>query len=114
MAVAVHWFDESGDAYDASQYRDDIKDGDVLVVENDYEKSVAILFHAWPVAIWPQGYVTDKDNPFRFHAPREGMSLERIVEYHMEDGDPPDKYDASLQVAMDEVERITRKLGSPS
>lgn len=45
----VHLFESSGDAYDASQTRDDISDGDVLVVES--ERVVGFLVKAWPVAV---------------------------------------------------------------
>ena len=41
--VQVHRFETSGDAYDASQTRDDIRDGDVLVV--------GIMVAAWPTAV---------------------------------------------------------------
>ena len=44
--MRVHYFDTSGEAYDASQTHDDISDGDVLVVES--EQAVAILMKAWP------------------------------------------------------------------
>jgi hypothetical protein len=45
----VHVFDDSGDAYDASQCDDKIKDGDVLVVPS--ERVVGVLIEAWPVAV---------------------------------------------------------------
>ena len=47
--VQVHRFETSGDAYDASQTRDDIRDGDVLVVES--EGVVGIMVAAWPTAV---------------------------------------------------------------
>ncbi|MET7522581.1 hypothetical protein [Streptomyces sp900116325] len=46
---AVHRFDDTIEAYDATQCRDDIRDGDVLVVES--EKVVGFLVEAWPIAI---------------------------------------------------------------
>ncbi|MET7495087.1 hypothetical protein [Streptomyces sp900116325] len=46
---AVHRFDDTIEAYDATQCRDDIRDGDVLVVES--EKVVGLLVEAWPIAI---------------------------------------------------------------
>ncbi|MGW1157795.1 hypothetical protein ACWD48_06115 [Streptomyces sp. NPDC002519] len=47
---AVHRFDGStADAYDATQCRDDIRNGDVLVVEA--EGVVGFLDEAWPIAI---------------------------------------------------------------
>ncbi|REE61464.1 hypothetical protein BX257_4043 [Streptomyces sp. 3212.3] len=45
---AVHRFDDTREAYDASQCRDDIHDGDVLVVAS--EGVVGLLDQAWPVA----------------------------------------------------------------
>ncbi|MFF0291042.1 hypothetical protein [Streptomyces sp. NPDC005262] len=45
----VHRFDDTSEAYDATQCRDDIRDGDVLVVES--EKVVGFLVEAWPIAI---------------------------------------------------------------
>lgn len=47
--VGVHVFDSTGAAYDASQTRDDIRDGDVLVVES--EGVVGIMVAAWPTAV---------------------------------------------------------------
>ncbi|MGW4048854.1 hypothetical protein [Streptomyces sp. NPDC004721] len=46
---AVHRFDSTWEAYNASQCRDDIRDGDVLVVEP--EGVVGFLDAAWPAAI---------------------------------------------------------------
>ncbi|MEU4095517.1 hypothetical protein [Streptomyces sp. NPDC026673] len=47
---AVHYLDgDTRDAYDATQCRDGIRDGDVLVVES--AKVVGFLDAAWPVAI---------------------------------------------------------------
>ncbi|MBK6018525.1 hypothetical protein [Streptomyces sp. MBT53] len=48
-AVMVHRFDDTEEAYDATQCRDDIRDGDVLVVER--EGVVGFLRCAWPAAI---------------------------------------------------------------
>jgi hypothetical protein len=48
----VHAFDSTCAAYEASQVRDDIRDGDVLVVES--ERVVGILVEAWPVAVTRQ------------------------------------------------------------
>ncbi|MGW3827819.1 hypothetical protein ACWEAF_37530 [Streptomyces sp. NPDC005071] len=48
-APPVHRFDDTSEAYDATQCRDDIRDGDVLVVES--EKVVGFLVEAWPIAI---------------------------------------------------------------
>ncbi|WP_406515581.1 hypothetical protein OH809_24955 [Streptomyces sp. NBC_00873] len=46
---AVHRFGDTWEAYDATQCRDDIADGDVLVIES--EQVVGFLVEAWPVAI---------------------------------------------------------------
>ncbi|MGW1989623.1 hypothetical protein [Embleya sp. NPDC001921] len=46
---AVHRFADTTDAYDATQCRDDIEDGDVLVIES--EGVVAFLYRAWPAAL---------------------------------------------------------------
>lgn len=46
---STHTFDSSAEAYDATQCRDDIRDGDVLLVPS--EGIVAILRGAWPVAL---------------------------------------------------------------
>lgn len=45
----VHRLDGTREAYDASQYRDEIKDGDVLWVPS--EGIAAVLCEAWPVAV---------------------------------------------------------------
>ena len=46
---AVHTFDSTREAYGASQCRDDISDGDVLVVPSEHV--VGILVSAWPCAV---------------------------------------------------------------
>jgi hypothetical protein len=48
-SVMVHRFDSTEEAYNATQCRDDIRDGDVLVVER--EGVVGFLRCAWPAAI---------------------------------------------------------------
>ncbi|MFF3096775.1 hypothetical protein [Streptomyces cyaneofuscatus] len=48
-APAVHRFTSTSEAYDETQTRDDIRDGDVLVIES--EKVVGFLRSAWPGAI---------------------------------------------------------------
>jgi len=45
----VHRFRSTGEAYDSTQCRDDIRDGDVLVIEE--ERVVGFLVSAWPVAV---------------------------------------------------------------
>jgi hypothetical protein len=44
----VHNFSSSGSAYDACQCDEDIKDGDVLVIESE---EVAGVAGTWPVAV---------------------------------------------------------------
>ncbi|MER7692996.1 hypothetical protein [Streptomyces sp. NPDC097610] len=51
-AVMVHRFDSTEEAYNATQCRDDIRDGDILVVER--EGVVGFLRCAWPAAITAQ------------------------------------------------------------
>jgi hypothetical protein len=55
----VHTFDSTGEAYDHSQYDENIKDGDVLSVPN--EGVHGYLHHAWPVAVVHNG------DPGAFH-----------------------------------------------
>jgi hypothetical protein len=56
-APRVHYFESTGDAYDASQCCDEIKHGDVLAVPSrtlngaEQPVAVAVLVEAWPVAI---------------------------------------------------------------
>jgi len=59
--VGVHQFNSTGEAYDASQTSDHIKDGDVLVIGR--EQIVGVLFEAWPCA------VTDNHGAFHQLAP---------------------------------------------
>jgi hypothetical protein len=47
--VQTHVFLDEGQAYDASQCEDYIKDGDILVAER--ERTVAILIKAWPTLV---------------------------------------------------------------
>lgn len=108
--VGVHYFTNSGDAYDSSQCLDHIRDGDVLVVNDPYppfEKSVAILMHAWPIAV-NEGYVTDKDDSFRFDSPEPGKTLLDVIQGMRETfhEDAPDKYDESIRVAREELAKL--------
>jgi len=47
--VKVFYFDSTHEAYDASQWNDDIRDGDVLVATD--ENVVGVLIKAWPTAV---------------------------------------------------------------
>lgn len=49
MAYKVHFFNSTGEAYDASQCDENIHDGDVLIVRN--ERVAGVLDQAWPVAV---------------------------------------------------------------
>jgi hypothetical protein len=79
--MKVHEFATSGEAYDASQYRDDIKDGDVLHVPS--EGSAAVLLSAWPISVTP-GYVPDISGAFG--GPMPGYDIHDVIadgqEYH--------------------------------
>lgn len=46
--MATHYFETTGEAYDATQCRDDVASGDVLVVESEFVVGVA---DTWPVAV---------------------------------------------------------------
>lgn len=64
------FFDSTGDAYDACQCREDIKDGDVLVIESEQVIGVA---HCWPLAVTvTQGHL---------HRPKDGMSIHDLSDY---------------------------------
>lgn len=47
--VNIHTFDSTGEAYDKSQYLDEIKHGDILSVPS--EKAIAVLDEAWPIPL---------------------------------------------------------------
>ncbi|MFG3118685.1 hypothetical protein ACGF4C_30480 [Streptomyces sp. NPDC048197] len=85
---AVHHFGSTGEAYDATQCRDDIRDGDVLVIER--EKVVGFLRSAWPGAIT---------------AAHGELSTFTADPRKIDDG----KYAASVDLA----EQIARELGAP-
>jgi hypothetical protein len=102
--MKVHYFDESGYAYDMSQCSDDIADGDVLVV-NGKEKSVAVLMGAWPICC-VEGFVTDRET--HFDCPRPGNTFgdvysEYVADYPKEQH--PD-YSASWRVALAELAKL--------
>jgi hypothetical protein len=79
--MKVHEFATSGEAYDASQTDDGIKDGDVLHVPA--EGSAAVLLAAWPTAVAP-GYVPDVNGAFG--APLPGYQIEDVIEAGQERG----------------------------
>lgn len=85
-APAVHRFASTREAYDATQCRDDIRDGDVLVVES--ERVVGFLDAAWPVAITEaHGEFHGLKVPAREHRDgRYAASVERAEEIAAELG----------------------------
>ncbi|MGI5353464.1 hypothetical protein ACQEU8_36645 [Streptomyces sp. CA-250714] len=85
-AILTHRFETTGKAYDASQNRDDIRDGDVLVIES--EQVVAILYRAWPAAV-----TTERG------------------ELHSVDGDPRTLDDGKYTASVEAAERIAREHG---
>lgn len=52
MTAKIHEFRSTGQAYDALQCDDTIRNGDVLVVRS--ERVIGIALEAWPVAITPE------------------------------------------------------------
>jgi hypothetical protein len=91
----IHEFYNTGQAYDASQCRDDIKDGDILIVPN--EGAIAILCAAWPTAI------TNDTAGEHFHQTTEDFSWE---------SEDNRQYLPSVNLALfalSEWERVTRK-----
>lgn len=85
-AVSVHHFESSGEAYDASQCYDEIKDGDVLVIKS--ERVVGVLHKAWPVALTP--------NFGKFHRTQDGLPITSLA--HDEND-----YEESEKVALEQV-----------
>src|SRR5687767_6226993 len=98
--MMVHTFNSTGEAYNASQVRDDIKDGDILSVPT--EGVVGFLLAAWPVAI-----VTDLRGPGEFH---------QIVSGPMAD-DHRNEYRQSIKRCIDVSETLlffTELAGGPA
>lgn len=60
----------TGEAYDQTQWDDNIKDGDVIVCNEG--KSVAILVEAWPAIV--------KGERGEFHGFEEGVTWETLDE----------------------------------
>jgi hypothetical protein len=67
---AVHEFDSTSFAYDASQCFDEINDGDLLVVRS--ERAVAIMLEAWPTA--PEPELSGE----QFHAAPADLDFSRV------------------------------------
>ncbi|MFE1773745.1 hypothetical protein [Streptomyces sp. NPDC059008] len=85
---AVHHFGSTGEAYNATQCRDDILDGDVLVIER--EQVVGFLRSAWPGAITAM------------HG-----------ELHTFTADPRKIDDGKYAASVDLAEQTARELGAP-
>ena len=76
--VRVHHFDSTGEAYNASQTHDDIRDGDVLVVRP--EGIVGILVEAWPTVVH---FTDERRDSGAFHElkdPKDKLFEERYPE----------------------------------
>lgn len=95
----VHTFEDTTDAYDASQSDDSIKDGDVLVCAR--EGVIGFLYSAWPVYVVADVHETiagphvdsgvfhkvlDWERFTREH-PHYGASIDKCLEVAHTDGD---------------------------
>jgi hypothetical protein len=99
----VHTFGDTGTAYDSSQCRDDIHDGDVLVVAP--EGVVGILVGAWPVAVTQEAG--------HFHTAKDGWDWSAVqkIAHSSETVD----YTASHTLALVEAAKLeTPKLADDS
>ncbi|MEV7243950.1 hypothetical protein AB0N92_22265 [Streptomyces sp. NPDC093248] len=85
-ALMVHKFDSTEDAYNRTQCGDDIRDGDVLVIER--EGVVGFLRSAWPAAI-----------------------TEAHGELHTVEGDPRTLDDGQYVASIEAAEQIAREHG---
>ncbi|WP_432001764.1 hypothetical protein [Streptomyces sioyaensis] len=88
QAPVVHRFGRTSTAYNATQCRGDIRDGDVLVIER--EQVVGFLRSAWPGAITAA------------HG-----------ELHTFTADPPKIDDGRYATSVDLAEQVARDLGAP-
>ena len=67
--MTTHQFDTTGEAYDATQCFEEIKTGDILVIESERVVGIA---DTWPVAVTKErGHL---------HAPAEGVTLVECFE----------------------------------
>lgn len=64
MAILMHYFNSTAEAYDATMTDDGIKTGDVLIVQAE---KVVGLADTWPVAVTVEAG--------EFHHVRDGLSL---------------------------------------
>lgn len=93
----AHYFDSTGEAYDASQCDDNIHNGDVLVVKNEH--AVAILIEAWPAAL------EDKLKGENFHVWNPDFDIRHVEQYGSEALTYKD-YSESVTLAKQEVEKL--------
>lgn len=93
--MKIHKFSSTGEAYDASQTHDDIRDGDVLSVES--ERAVAVLIEAWPVAI--------SENTGEFHPPGATFDWDSVPTTASDYTETKD-YMESFKLAVEELNRI--------
>ncbi|MET7631816.1 hypothetical protein ABZS53_15370 [Streptomyces sp. NPDC005499] len=84
---AVHTFDDTVEAYDATQCREDIRDGDVLVIESE---SVVGIAWTWPFAL-----------------------TEAFGELHILNADPRTYEDGKFAASIPVAEREAARLGVP-
>jgi hypothetical protein len=74
--VNIHYFGSTEEGYDDSQCRDDIKFGDILVVES--EQVVGFLLSAWPLAVTEEhGEFHSKDPNY----PWSSFVVEKGIDY---------------------------------
>ncbi|MEU7802640.1 UvrD-helicase domain-containing protein [Micromonospora arborensis] len=92
-APRVHHFASSGEAYNASQVRDDIRSGDVLVVTS--EGVIGVLDQAWPVAL-----TEEQGDDFHTVKPEHTAAFR-------------EKYRASIALAEAEIEKLAGQPRAP-
>lgn len=78
----LHFFTSTGEAYDASQTRDEITDGDILIVPS--ENVIGFLYEAWPSVLngTPERgafhELASSDGTFLADKPQYGGTLETV------------------------------------
>jgi hypothetical protein len=90
--VKIHTFSSSGEAYNASQTHDEIKDGDILSVPS--ERVVGVLIEAWPTAV--------SEKTGEFHSLHDEIDWAAIPT----DESSAKDYSASFELAVEELDRI--------
>lgn len=87
MRRTVHFFDSTGEAYDATQCDEAVRDGDILVIESE---GVIGIAHTWPVAV-TQAYgrlhqITPGSTDAQYlKAANQYSSEPRLFEFHLDD-----------------------------